>query len=161
MPDRAAELIRTLSLEPHPEGGHYREVFRSLRRVVPDDGRDARSALTTIYFLLRRGECSRLHQVRSDEVWNFHEGAALELTWADVDFAKPVRIRLADVSADARPQAVVPADAWQGARTTGDYTFVSCVVGPGFDFADFRLLRQDPDALQAMRIHSPELEPLL
>ena len=72
MGDRGAELIRVLGLEPHPEGGHFRELFRSAGGVQPEDGRGARAALTTIYFLLRSGERSRLHRVEADEVWHHY-----------------------------------------------------------------------------------------
>jgi uncharacterized protein len=79
MNPRAAELIATLGLRPHPEGGFYREIFRSLAQVTPADARGSRAALTTIYFLLAEGAASRWHQVASDEVWHLYEGGPLEL----------------------------------------------------------------------------------
>src|SRR6185295_19426161 len=83
MHDRAAELISALGLEPHPEGGFYREVHRSASRVTTGDARGERAALTTIYFLLPAGSQSRWHQVDSDEVWHFYEGDPLALLEMD------------------------------------------------------------------------------
>ena len=79
MHPRAAELIAALDLRPHPEGGFYRQIFRSGSEVMPTDGRGNRAALTTIYFLLPEGSFSRWHQVASDEVWHLYEGGPLEL----------------------------------------------------------------------------------
>src|SRR5437016_1321044 len=118
---RADDLIRDLNLRPHPEGGAYAEVFRSDARVQASDRRGERRALTTIYFLLRHGERSRLHRVASDEVWHFYEGDPLELTVVDPSFSTTQRIRLGAVASDARPVFVVPAGAWQSARPAGAY----------------------------------------
>jgi predicted cupin superfamily sugar epimerase len=136
--DRAAHLIRELGLQPHPEGGHYRETFRSTTLIAAHGGQ--RAALTEIYFLLRRGECSRWHRVRSDESWHWHEGDTLELLTCAGDGAAINSQRLGAVAPGVRPQAVVPAGSWQAARPTGDYALVGCSVAPGFDFADFSLI---------------------
>ena len=140
MQPRAADLIAKLDLRPHPEGGFYRELFRSGSRVTPDDGRGDRPALTTIYFLLPAGEVSRWHRVRSDEVWHFYEGDPLTLWVADAHFTQITRTVLGPVGNGTQPVAVAPADSWQTARTTGAFTLVGCTVGPGFDFADFEML---------------------
>lgn len=126
---RAQELIEALGLEPHPEGGWYRQVFKSPERVTRHaDGAD-RSALTTIYFLLVEGTFSRPHVVLSDEVWHFYEGDPLELT------AGEERVML-----DANRRVhVVPARVWQSARPLGAYAFAGCTVGPGFEFEDFAM----------------------
>jgi len=158
MHDRAAELVSALDLRPHPEGGHYREVFRSRETVEPRDGRGERSALTTIYFLLRAGERSRLHRVTSDEVWHFYEGDPLELLWTEPGEPGLRRAWLGPVGPDSAPVAVVPAGGWQAARSTGAYTLVGCSVGPGFDFADFTLVDGDPAAARELRERHPELE---
>jgi uncharacterized protein len=127
---RSSELIESLALRPHPEGGWYRQVFKSDDRVTRlSDGAD-RSALTTIYFLLVEGTFSRWHRVISDEVWHFYEGDPLELTIRDGETVV--------LSADRRVH-VVPARAWQTARPLGAYAFVGCTVGPGFEFADFAM----------------------
>ncbi|HUR35133.1 MAG TPA: cupin domain-containing protein [Vicinamibacterales bacterium] len=142
---RAEQLMRELRLEPHPEGGHYRVVYRSRSRVAPSDGRGDRTALTTIYFLLVEGEVSCWHRVRSDEAWHYYEGDPLELFTMEAQGGDPVRHLLGSAGPETRPVHVVPADAWQAARTTGAYTLVGCTVGPGFEFDDFSLLRENPE----------------
>ena len=132
-------LIETLGLKPHPEGGAFAEIFRSGRTVQPGDGRAPRSALTVIYFLLRSAQQSRWHRVRSDEVWIWIAGAPLLLFEADAPGGSAGRIALGPLG-EGSPVHVVPADRWQAARTTGEYTLVSCTVGPGFDFADFEMV---------------------
>ncbi len=159
--ERAGALIRSLALRPHPEGGHYAEVYRSPRAVTPDDRGLTRAAVTTIYFLLTAGECSRWHRVLADEVWHFYEGGPLELWVLAEAGAAAERVVLGPVGADARPVAVVPAGAWQAARPLGDYALAGCTVAPGFDFADFTLLADSPADATALRRHSPDLAGLL
>ncbi len=154
-------LIERLELRPHPEGGYYREVFRSQALVVPADGRDVRRALTTIYFLLSAGNPSRLHRLRSDEVWHFHEGDPLELIWLDRATLECHRVLLGAVAENRRPVAVVPAGSWQAARTAGAYSLVGCTVGPGFEFEDFRLLSGLPSEAATLLERHPDLSDLL
>lgn len=158
---RAAALIAALRLRPHPEGGHYAEVYRSATTLQPGDGRSGRAALTTIYFLLQAGEHSALHRVASDEVWHFYEGAPLELLYWQAESDAFVRHSLGPVADDTAPVAVVPAGWWQAARTTEAYTLVGCTVAPGFDFADFTLMREDEDASAAWRSQHPDRTDLL
>ena len=158
---RADELVELLGMTAHPEGGFFRELFRSTDAVVPADGRGERTALTTIYFLLRAGEHSRLHRVESDEVWHHYEGAPLELVWTAEDFTAVRRALLGPVAAGTRPVEVVPARHWQAARSTGDYTLVGCTVGPGFDFSDFRMLDPADPAAERLRALQPSLLPFL
>ena len=148
---RVDALIRDLSLAPHPEGGWYREIFRSTATVRPPDGRGDRSALTTIFFLLPSGEISRWHRVRSDEVWHLYEGGPLELTVAPPDLGRLDRIVLSAALDGDGPVHTVPAGWWQTARPLGDYALTGCTVGPGFDFADFTFLDDDPDAAARLR----------
>jgi uncharacterized protein len=135
----AAEVIRMLDLKPHPEGGHYRQTFRDTRTI---DG--ARAASTAIYFVLARGERSHWHKVDAVEAWHYHAGAPLRLEIA-TDANGPVeRITLgADLAAGERPQAIVPAHAWQAAESLGEWTLVGCTVAPGFDFSGFELAAKD------------------
>jgi uncharacterized protein len=151
MHHRANELIRELRLEPHPEGGYFREVFRSTHMVKPLDERPERSALTTIYFLLLKGQHSRWHRVASDEAWHFHEGDPLTVYW--IDSADGVHEDvLAGGPGNGRPLCVVPAGCWQAARPRGDYSLVGCTVGPGFDFQDFEMI--SPASAELSRITS-------
>ena len=145
MHPRAADLVETLGLAPHPEGGWYREVYRSSDAVTRDGA--ARDALTTIYYLLAAGQLSRWHVVALDEVWHFHEGEPLELLTCDPRDGRVEVSRLGPVTADgARPLQVVPRGVWQAARPTGAYSLVGCTVAPGFDFADFQFLADLPEA---------------
>jgi predicted cupin superfamily sugar epimerase len=135
MHPRAEQLIETLGLVPHPEGGWYRQLFRSEERVTRHADSAERTALTTIYFLLVEGTVSAWHRVRSDEAWHFYEGEALELLVRADDGEAPDVIRL-----DAQNRVhVVRALEWQAARPLGAYTLVGCTVGPGFEFDDFEM----------------------
>ncbi|MBB4634233.1 cupin domain-containing protein [Longimicrobium terrae] len=159
MHDRAAALIQELQLQPHPEGGYYREIFRSAGSVQPADDRPARSALTTIYFLLVEGQQSRWHRVRSDEVWHFYEGDPIEVFWSTGRDAIQ-KATLSNGAAGARHVCVVPAGDWQAARPAGAYALVGCTVGPGFDFADFEMITDGSpewDALRRLDGALPEL----
>lgn len=137
----ADETIRALGLSPHPEGGHYVEVFRSeLTLSSPTHGGE-RSASTAIYFLLKSGEFSAFHRVRSDEGWHHYAGDPLELTLLDGDACEKVTLGK-DLASAQRPFAMVRANVWQAARPLpgpAGYTLVGCTVAPGFDFRDFRM----------------------
>ena len=129
------DVIRLLGLQPHPEGGHYRETFRDSRGA---DAGSGRAASTAIYFLLRAGEISRWHRVDAAEVWHWYAGAPVALSI--VDGVQKLDVRLGtDLTAGERPQAVVPARAWQQAQSLGAWTLVGCTVAPGFEFAGFEL----------------------
>jgi len=128
----AADIIRALTLSPHPEGGHYRETFRDPRII------DGRAASTSIYFLLARGERSHWHRIDAVEIWHYYAGAALKLEV--VDGAKEEIVRLgADIRGGEVPQFTVPARAWQAEESLGDWTLVGCTVAPGFSFDGFEL----------------------
>ncbi len=137
-PPTAADIIARLELKPHPEGGHYRETFRDARRDP-----NGRALSTAIYFLLAGGERSHWHRVDAVEIWHYYAGSALTLQIANEGCAAHT-VRLGpDVAADERPQAIVPASAWQAAESTGDWTLVGCTVAPGFEFANFELAPKD------------------
>ncbi|MBV9051552.1 MAG: cupin domain-containing protein [Hyphomicrobiales bacterium] len=132
------EVIRELHLLPHPEGGWFCESFRD--KEVASDGR-ARS--TAIYFLLKAGETSHWHRIDASEIWLWHAGAPLELSISR-DGVRTHSHRLGiEIAAGERPQAVVPPHAWQSAKSLGDWTLVSCVVAPGFEFSAFELATPD------------------
>lgn len=136
LPDWAADL----DLQAHPEGGWYAETYRHVDGVETAAG--TRSLGTGIYFLLQPGESSAWHRVASDELWFHHRGGPLRLFLGGSD-AEPGNtselVLGSDIDAGQRPQVLVPAGVWQAARPVGDAVLVSCVVVPGFDFADFTL----------------------
>jgi predicted cupin superfamily sugar epimerase/uncharacterized protein (DUF952 family) len=133
-----------LDLLPHPEGGWYRQTWAAGPAFEPPGYGGPRSAATAIYFLLAPGERSRWHAVRSDELWLWHCGGPLDLSLAGAGAAPsadPAMVTLGpDLAAGQRPQQLVPAGHWQCAAPAGPQeVLVSCVVAPGFDFADFRV----------------------
>jgi hypothetical protein len=153
----AAELAATLGLEPHPEGGFFRETYRAAETVLTPRGE--RAASTAILFLVTAAAISHLHRIRSDELWVFQGGLPLELVIlaAGGDLA---RVLLSDAAASTpdapapdapKPQALVPAGSWQGARLAGGphlpasraWALVSCIVSPGFEYEDFELGERD------------------
>jgi predicted cupin superfamily sugar epimerase len=161
MPSRSRQLIRDLGLQPHPEGGYFREIHRSALEVRPGDDRPARSALTAIYFLLEDAGHSRWHRVASDETWQHVEGAPLELLRIDPALHGVERMRVGPLAEGAEPVRIIPAHHWQAARTTGDYTLVACIVGPGFDFADFAMLSDHPHEAEQIRRRFPDTAELI
>jgi len=134
----ADRIIRTLGLAPHPEGGFFRETFRSPSTTTTPHG--TRAASTAIYYLLPAGALSALHRVRSDEVWHHYAGAPLELHRLDETGRHQV-VRLgSDVVAGEEPQVIVPAGVWQAALgPSSGWSLCGCTVAPGFDFADWEL----------------------
>ena len=130
----AAAIAARLGLQPHPEGGQFVETYR---HRPPQGGR---GNATAIYYLLRAGEESRWHRVTDAvEVWAHHAGAPLGLTLSP-DGKRQERHRLGpDIAVGERPQAVVPAGAWQTAKSLGEWTLVSCIVAPAFEFSSFEM----------------------
>jgi predicted cupin superfamily sugar epimerase len=137
----ADSIIGSLSLQPHPEGGHYRETFRDSREIA------GRAASTAIYFLLQAGEVSRWHAVDSVEVWHFYAGNALEISIKAAGQSRQTIVLGPDIQDGQRPQVIVPAYAWQMARSLGAWTLAGCTVAPGFEFSGFVLAAQtfNPD----------------
>ena len=128
----AAVVIETLGMIPHPEGGHYVELWR----VAPADG--ARGSASLIHFLLRAGELSHWHRVDAAELWLWHAGAPLALSIAAENEAPTVHPLGPDLQGQ-KLQAVVPIGLWQSARSLGAWSLVSCVVAPAFTFDGFTL----------------------
>ena len=134
-----AEVVAALDLQPHPEGGWYRETFRSALKVRRADGAE-RDAFTQILFLLGPGEISRWHRVNhADESWCCLAGDPLMLLTLGPGSEGLQEWRLPAGSAQS---LVVPAGAWQAARGLGRWSLMTCVVAPGFDFADFQMLSE-------------------
>ena len=133
-------LAEALDLEPHPEGGWFRQTWASPVTVTLADGR-VRPTATLIYFLLPAGEASAWHRVASEELWLAHEGAVvLEIAGAGTEpgVAQPYVVGL-DLEIGELPQVLVPGGVWQRTRPAEDDALVSCLVSPGFDFDDFEL----------------------
>ncbi|HET9896312.1 MAG TPA: cupin domain-containing protein [Streptosporangiaceae bacterium] len=136
-------LAEQLDLQPHQEGGWFRQTWQSPVTFTPEGYPGQRSAATAIYFLLHPGERSRWHLVRSDELWLWHLGGPLTLSLGGKgeEPGEPADILLGgDLAAGQRPQALVPGGTWQAAAPAGlTPVLVSCIVAPGFEFEDFRL----------------------
>jgi uncharacterized protein len=150
MPLDAEALVAQLQLLRHPEGGWYREIFKSPFSVVRPDGQ-RRAGSSLIWFLLSTGMCSVWHRIAgSDEVWYFVNGGPLELTWIEPS-GESHRVVLGPPGFGYANTAVVPADSWQTARPLDEPSLVQCGVAPGFDFADFSLLKDVPEVLAGLR----------
>ena len=137
--------INKLELSPHPEGGFYKEVYRAEESIsnsaLPSRYSGDRSHATTIYFLLRSCDISRLHRLKSDEIWYFHQGSPLELSIIYPDG----QLETIPMSTDDNLQAVIPNNTWFGAKVLEEdsYSLISCSVHPGFDFNDFELANKE------------------
>ncbi|HEX2555395.1 MAG TPA: cupin domain-containing protein [Microvirga sp.] len=130
----ADEVVRRLGLEPHPEGGFYRETFRD-----PRTDADGRAASTAIYYLLGTGDVSEWHRVDAAEVWHWHAGAPLVITVSENGHEASAHHLGPAFAAGQVPQFVVPAGWWQSATSLGAWTLVGCTVAPGFTFAGFEM----------------------
>ena len=127
----AQDIIERLGLEPHPEGGFYRQTWQAEN--------EGRAVGTCIYFLLKDGGHSHWHKVDATEIWLFHAGAPLVLSLSATDEGPATDHLLSPDLSMGEPQLIVPTGHWQAARTTGDYTLVSCTISPGFEFSGFTL----------------------
>jgi len=126
------EIIGLLGLQPHPEGGHYRQTWIEAAQGRPSG--------TCIYFLLKAGEASHWHRVDATEIWHHYAGAPLILSVSETDAGPARDNRLGPgLLSGERPQFIVPADHWQAARSTGAWTLAGCTVSPGFRFSGFTL----------------------
>lgn len=128
----AQDVIFTLGLQPHPEGGWYAQTFEDSAQA------DGRARSTAIYYLLEAGDVSAWHRVDAVEVWHFYTGAPLTLRVSD-GISVDSFVLGAEFDAGQRPQLVVPQGAWQSAQSQGAWTLVGCTVAPGFEFAGFEL----------------------
>lgn len=131
-------IIEALDLSPHPEGGFYKEVYRSKTEVHAENKR--RAAGTGIYFLLPDGVCSDWHRVCSDELWHFYQGDELVLEFIDEQARFQRTVLSNKFSKHSVFQQLVPKDCWQRAYSRGRYSLVGCTVSPGFEFDDFEMI---------------------
>lgn len=133
--------VENLDLLPHPEGGFYKEVYRSSESFLPKNFDGERNYSTSIYFLLEKGNVSHFHRIKSDEIWYYHGGDALSV------FVIHKNGELEELKIGPNPdqgevlQAVVPAGTIFGSKSSGAYSLVGCMVSPGFDFKDFELFK--------------------
>lgn len=145
--------MKPTNLQEHPEGGRFKEVFRSKDEVTTEDSRK-RAALTHIYFALKKGEVSKFHRVNADEVWNLYRGSLDIILWEGNE-NPPVHIELSQ-AADQFCQ-VVEAGVWQAARPVSEEVLVGCSVGPGFDFTDFALMDENSEIATRLLALDPTL----
>jgi len=139
----AQQVIAALSLQPHPEGGWYRQTWQA------EEKRGKRPTGTAIYYLLEEGQKSHWHHVDADEIWHYYTGAPLALSVSESDQGPVNEVILGpDISAGQCPQVVVPKGHWQSAISTGAYSLVGCTVSPGFRFEGFHLAPPDWDIPQ-------------
>ena len=129
----AGEMISLLDLKPHPEGGYFRETFRDESILA-----DGRNASTAIYFLLPAGRVSHWHRIDGIEIWHHYAGAALDLSISDGERIDTLRLG-PDIVNGEQPQGIVPASAWQSARSLGEWSLVGCTCAPGFAYDRFEL----------------------
>lgn len=158
--DRPGELISALGLQPHPEGGYFKEVFRSSRKVQTDGQGVERTAATSIYFLLTAADHSCWHIVAWDEIWHFYEGGPLELLTVDPEKMAVERRILGLSGSGSRQVLAIPGGHWQAARPLGEFTLCGCTVAPGFEFSDLRFVRDLPEA-EIFSERNPEFARLL
>jgi hypothetical protein len=142
MKPTAKELIAKLGLEPHQEGGWFRQVYKSATQVQA--ARGSRSAVTTIYYLLEHERPCPWHVVQSDEIWHFYHGAPSELLAYDPNTRRLMRHQLNSVSGAGVQVAVIPAGSWQATHCLGEYMLAGCTVSPGYENQDFRWVREIP-----------------
>lgn len=137
------QIIKSLKLLPHPEGGYYKEMYRAEQKINLDNGK-SRNVSTAIFYLLENEDKSRFHRIASDELWFFHQGNPLEIL--SIQNGKLIKTVLGNNFEDGEVlQAVIPAHTWFASRVKNSkgYALVSCTVAPGFDFADFELADRD------------------
>jgi len=137
----AKQYIDQLHMLPHPEGGYYKESFRSNNSIQFTGFEGERPLSTSIFFLLEKGQTSALHRIKSDEIWYFHDGQTLEIIELDSEGKEQITLLGKNILNGEVLQHVVPAGVWFGARlaTSSEFCLVGCQVSPGFDFKDFEL----------------------
>jgi uncharacterized protein len=149
--------IEKLKLQPHPEGGFFKETYRSgesiSREGLPSRFPSARHLSTAIYFLLRSGDISSFHRIKSDELWHYHAGVSLSI-YVLSDKGLDVHLLGADIDKGESLQVVIPANCWFGAKVNelDSYTLAGCTVAPGFDFGDFELAKRE-DLIKTFPTH--------
>jgi uncharacterized protein len=148
MSKSAAYYIQHLQLLPHPEGGYYKEVYRSelnlAQEALPTQFGGTRQICTSIYFLIEKGNFSAFHRIKSDETWHFYDGDALEVIELKTDGTLKKTAVGSDLEHNEQLQFTVKANTWFASRVKagGNYSLVGCTVSPGFDFEDFEMAKR-------------------
>ncbi|HEY4327157.1 MAG TPA: cupin domain-containing protein [Mucilaginibacter sp.] len=142
-PQLASYWIEHLKLQPHPEGGYYKEIFRSEQQVLRLGSVEVKQACTSIYYLLEGVDYSGFHRLLSDEIWYFHKGVPLLIHSID-DNGRYSAIELSD-STSGNLSVVIPGGAWFAAEipSKSGFTLASCAVAPGFDFSEFEMAKKE------------------
>jgi len=141
MEETIQSLIRAYDLQPHPEGGYFKEKYRSDQTVFSKEAQKERQAISHIYYLLTKGQVARFHKVLHDEIWHVYQGSPMKLIYLDGTEMKE------EIFGPGCKEyfAVIKGGQYQAAESTGDYTLIGCTVGPGFNYEDWILLADDKE----------------
>ena len=161
MDERAEKIIKELDLSPHPEGGYFKETYRSENKLKSPNNGEIRNAVTDIYFLLVFKQISRFHKVLHDEIWHFYEGDPIELVEIQNNSHEISRVILGDKNNILNYKHCIKGSNWQAAYSLGKYSLVGCTVAPGFDFSDFEFLRENKTLCSQIIKIAPELKKLI
>lgn len=156
---KAKYYIDEIGLIKHPEGGFYKEVYRSEEDINESSLNhrfpSKRNISSSIYFLLEKGDFSAFHKIKSDEIWHFYDGDMIEIYSISPDGDLTINKLGLDLANNESPQLCIPHGYLFAARTSGDYTLVGCTVAPAFDFSDFEM--PDKKSLKALFPEHTEL----
>ena len=158
MTDRAKELINLFQLSKHPEGGYFREVYRSEIKVKTEPSGVKRSGLTDIYFLITENNISRFHRLAHDEIWHFYEGAPITIIDIHPESLNMNRTTLGSPDPLLVYKHCIKGTHWQCAFSNGPYSFVGCTVGPGFEFDDFEMMAHQQQTMTAVLSKYPDVK---
>ncbi len=161
MNNRIDEIVEQLRLSPHPQGGFLGQSYLSESTVEPDDGRGKRPTLSTMYVLVLDKHPNTMHALKADETWHYCEGSPLELFWIADGETKLQSALLGPTSADSSPMVTIPGNCWRGARSSGEFSLISCIVGPAFDPNDFTPIVVKPELIAMLSEQHPHLKELL
>ena len=155
---KISDIISKYSLQNHPEGGFFAETYRSANSVLSPVNGSGRSSVTDIYYLLTKGEISRFHKVLHDEIWNFYEGSPLKIIKYD---GGGITEFLIGPDCQDGYKTVIEGGTYQAAFPTGEYSLAGCTVAPGFDFADFSFMTDQPEVASDFKLKFPEYKHLI
>lgn len=156
----AKQYVESLDLEPHPEGGYYKETYRSEVEISAPGFDGLRNISTGIYYLLEKGSFSAFHRIKSDEMWHFYDGACLSVYMIDEKGEMDILRLGRNIDKGETLQAVVPAGRWFASRVeVAGFALVGCTVSPGFDFKDFEMASRE-ELMDAYPAHAEIIKSL-